>query len=469
MCPQPHPRLLADTLRKVARRYQLPATLSFPDTTASQDPATTLAITIEQTRIAITRGTAPDPRLKQQFLSAFANLIREAAHPVSGDASFQAMLLRYQTAHVQDYASLSAQNDQDRRAIYAIVNSVAHPAKLQRQPPSAQRNALTELHTALESTSWSTLASAAHQLIEDEAQPDTPLVQSLTRLVASPELRRLERLAGLLNDPAVQRYQGLLDRHFPRSGSEAAIAQASIAQQRGASAEAKAAQVLNTLAQRLNETDHANTDAATDTGTTYRVVTSLRVPASIPGNTERAKSEWDAVLLSQTAGNDEHTWDVCLLVEVKASVDAATTDFPRLLRGLQLLASAARDTVYTFATQQGDVRITGASLAALSTDESDLANDVLYCCDGPAEAAPRLLNAASRMQLLSSEASLAFADKLVKNQTAEPNELEPVWQALLESARWRPVLEQYPMLYGVRALMVHISDLSAAIPTANKG
>ena len=49
------------------------------------------------------------------------------------------------------------------------------------------------------------------------------------------------------------------------------------------------------------------------------------------------------------------------MVEAKASVEAATTDLPRLLRGLRLLARAQSGAVYAFATQQGRVQVRGAS------------------------------------------------------------------------------------------------------------
>lgn len=193
-------------------------------------------------------------------------------------------------------------------------------------------------------------------------------------------------------------------------------------------------------------------------------MTSLRVPASIPASHERAKTEWDVVLLRRRSAE---AWDVCLLVEVKASVDAATTDFPRLLRGLCLLAQADADIVYAFDTQQGTVPLHGASLRALPTDEASLAATVLYCCDAPAEAAPRLLGAASRMQLLSAPATLAFASALAGTQHADPCDLEPVWHHLLASPKWGAVLHQLPMLRAVRDLMVHTDDLLAALPATD--
>lgn len=466
-----HP-LLADTLRRVARRYRLPAipdTPATPDSPQPADPATTLAITIEYTRMSLARGIAAGAAQQHRFTQALADLIQEAQRPTGGDAAFQAILLRHHAPQVQEYASLSAHIDQDRRTIHAIVNAIAHPAKLQRRQADAQRDQLARLHDLKNAADWPALADTARQLVNDGVLDDTHVAQGLARLLASDELDRLRRLAALGSDTDVRRYQALLDRQAPRSGTDAAIAQGSAAQLRGACVESKTAQVLGALAEVLNETLPAEPGESTAAQAPHRVVTSMRVPATIPGNTDRAKSEWDAVLLRQAAPVDgKPCWDVCLLVEVKASIDAATTDFSRLLRGLQLLASADGDTVYTFATRQGEVRLRGVSLAALPTEVSDLPGTVLYCSDAPADAKPRLLSAASRMQLLASDTSLDYAGKLASGQTPDPRDLVPVWHALLDSPRWQAVLDQYQALYKVRSLMVHLDDLSAAIDEARR-
>lgn len=375
-----------------------------------------------------------------------------------GDPAFQVMVLRHRASQVAEYASLSAQADQDCRRVRTAVDAIAHPEKLQRSRLGAeQRETLAQLRSLASAASWSALADTARQLLSMPAvSAESSLERGLRQLLDGHELAQLQRLANLASDELVQEYRSLWDRQGPRSGSPAAAAQGSAAQRRGAAVEAAAAQALAALAKRMNE--------AAENPATYRVVTSMRVPSSFPGSTDRAKSEWDAVLLQQAAPTDQTpVWDVRLLVEVKASVDAATADFPRLLRGLQLLTHADPQAVYSFATQQGEVRLRGASLAALSTDCAALSAYVLYCCDVPPDAAPRLLSASTRMQLLSAEASLAFAGKLATGQPADPLDLDPVWQAVVESPRWVAVLNQYPMLQRVRALMVHIADLSAAI------
>ncbi|QRQ83892.1 hypothetical protein [Cupriavidus oxalaticus] len=454
MPPLSAPALLDATLRAVARRYRLPASAAAVSDPQSHSPATTLALAIEQARAAVARGDTPTAALKDRFVDALAHLIREALRADAGDPVFQAMVMRHRAAHVREYASLSAGAGQDRREVQAAVNAIAHPGRQQRLVPGPWREALARLHACAAASSWSALHEAVRSL------PDMPEIangaQGLARLLDSPALKRLQRLEALASDDLVRQYQLLWERHGPRSGSAGASAQGVAARQRGAAVEAQAAQALEALAQRLNASGRAPAS--------YRVVTSMRVPASIPATHERAKTEWDAVLLRQVLPVEEPpAWEICLLAEAKASVDAATTDLPKLLRGLRLLAHADRDTVYAFDTQQGVVRLHGASLGALRADAAGLAGTVLYCCDAPAEAGPRLLGAASRMQLLSAQASLDFAGALAHAQAANSAALAPVWHQLLESPRWHSVLNQYPTLWQVRELMVHPDDLMAAI------
>ncbi|WP_087736708.1 3-deoxy-D-arabino-heptulosonate 7-phosphate synthase [Paraburkholderia piptadeniae] len=449
--------LIDQVLRTVARRYRLPAFADAPDQAQNASPSTALAIAIEQARRAVVCDELPAAPVKRFFVEALARLIHEAMRTQSGDPVFQAMVLRHRAAEVREYASLSAHADQDRRQIHAIVNAIAHPAKQQRILPGPQREALAQLHACASLSFWSELHDAARLLHGmPEIANKSSVERDLTRLLDSPELERLRRLDALASDDLVRQYRSLWDRHGPRPGSSNAVAQGVASQQRGAAVEALAAQALEALARRLNE---AEGDRAS-----YRVVTSMRVPPSLPASPERAKTEWDVVLLRRANTDDEATvWDVGLLVEAKASVDAATTDLSRLLRGLRLLAHAEENAAYSFETRQGMVRLRGASLRALTTDEAALIKAVLYCCDAPPEMSPRLLGAAGRMQLLSAQASLEFASALTDSRDADPQDLEPVWHELLESPRWRAVLHQYPMLRQVRDLMVHTEDLLAAI------
>src|SRR5690606_11681445 len=143
------------------------------------------------------------------------------------------------------------------------------------------------------------------------------------------------------------------------------------------------------------------------------------------------------------------------------------TDLPRLLRGLQLLSQADPAENYVFQTREGPVTLRGATLSALPVEAGELDSVVLYCSDGPEQAAPRLLSAASRMQLLSAPASLAFAARGCPQE--DTTALEPVWRELLSEPRWRSVLNQYPALARAMSLMVHTSDLEAALyPTPKR-
>ena len=429
------PPLLDETLRSVARRYRLPPLTAPSGAGLRGDPASALALAIEQAREALASGSVPDPQVKRHFIEALARMIRDAMRDgEAGDPVFQAMELRHRVAHVREYASLAAHADQDRRQVRMAVNRVAHPARQQRVPAGPQRAALAQLHASAASASWQDVRAAALCLL---AMPlvdgDAPAgSHRLAQLRDDPALARLERLDALAEDALVRRYQCLWDRNGPRSGSPRAVAQGVAAQRRGAAVEALAAQALQALAQRLNQTEAPRAS--------YRVVTSMRVPASIPGSPDRAKTEWDAVLLGRAAAAEPAgAWDVCLLVEAKASVEAATTDLPRLLRGLHLLAQADVGEVYAFATRQGTVHLRGASLGALPTGPAGLEHAVLYCCDAPCEAPARLLGAASRMQLLSDPASLAYAGALAAGQQADPQGLVAVWDHLLDSPRWRTV------------------------------
>ncbi|MCP3712980.1 3-deoxy-D-arabino-heptulosonate 7-phosphate synthase [Paraburkholderia sp. CNPSo 3274] len=459
--------LLEKILRDVPRRYRLPqepAASALPLRHANAPTA--LARVIEQAREARAHGGAPDATLKPCFIDALAAMITEAMYADSGDRAFQAMVLRHRAAQVREFASLSAQADQDRRQIHAAVNAIAHPAKQQRALEAWQREALARLHSSAslahnEAHYAGLHETARHLLVLPELAKGSDFEPALADLRDSPALARLCRLESLASDPLVQQYVSMLDAYGPRPGTPAAVAQGRASQRRGAAVEALAVEALEALAQRLNvaqENPHA-----------YRVVSSMRVPASIPGKHERAKTEWDVVLLERLHAKTldiAPVWNVRLLVEAKASVESATTDLPRLMRGLRLLAHAEENVVYSFETQQGPVRLHGASLRAQGIDESGLLKAVLYCCDAPAEGAPRMLNAASRMQLLSAPASLEYASAQWDGRHADPEILEAVWQQLTQSPRWHAVLDQYSMLRLVRELMVHPEDLTVTIRDA---
>ena len=104
---------------------------------------------------------------------------------------------------------------------------------------------------------------------------DAAFEQDIVKLKDSPALERMLRVAALASDEHVRRYRALWVRG-PLEGSTVAVAQGVASQQRGAAVEALAAQALDALARRLD---------AVDARRTYRVVTSMRVPSSIPAAT----------------------------------------------------------------------------------------------------------------------------------------------------------------------------------------
>lgn len=452
------PSLLANILCAVPRRYRLPAVMRHPAENTS--PSTMLAAVIEQARQAMVDGDAPDVELKRLFVQALAQMIRDAMRTESGDPVFQAMVLRHGAVRVREYVSLTAQADQDRRVVLGQVNAIAHPGKQQGMAPGWQRDAMAQLHAA----AWSELADTARRILALPQMESKPAFRDgVTRLLNNPELERLQRLDVLAHDEQVRQYQALLDKQGPRPGSRVAVAQGAVSQQRGAAVELQTAKAFQTLASALNTYRGQDGKQEHEQGsignTPYRVVTSMRVPALLASGIDYAKTEWDVVLLRQANTVDATTiWDVCLFAEAKASVDAATTDFSRLLRGLQLLAQAEEHTVYPFQTQEGTVHVSGASLRALTTRLS-----VLYSCDADADASPRLLNAANRMRLFGDQTCLDFATRLVNKQDTDPDFLEPVWQQVLESPRWHAVLNQYPLLQRVRELMIHPDDLVTTV------
>lgn len=467
---------LEDVLRVVRRRYRVPPITEAAAVRYDTDsPSTTLAIVIERVREALDAGHSPGDEFKRIFLDALARLIDDAMQSDRGDPAFQATVLRHQSTIVREYASLAAQASQDQREVRAAVNAVAHPAKQQRMPEGERRDALASLHALAAAATWRSLADVVRDILNlsGDTEVEPGVTRRLQQLLDGQALQRLARLDALASDEHVQQYQSLWSRQGPRAGSATAMKQGSASRQRGAEVEAQAARALQTLAQRLNSVDAG-------VGS-YRVVTSMRSAPALPGSAEYAKSEWDAVLLRQVRQQGEvPAFDLCLLVEAKASVDAATTDLPRLLRGLRLLASADCDTIYPFETQQGVVHIRGISLATFTADTSQIADHVLYCCDAPIEIAPRLLSSVTRMQLLSAEGSVAYASSLsrITPQTHEqrrgtpaqhnPQSISPpdtqrlasVWEDLLNDPRWKTVRQQYPLLRQVRDLMVHVDDLS---------
>lgn len=458
------PSPLRALLDAVPRRYRLAGAVGAVGTAAAGSHAGALARAIERLQATLAGGHEPGLLLRDAFVVALDGLIREALRPQDGDPAFQAAVLAYRLPVVREYLALNGGATADRRRVQAVVDALAHPAKPARLPPGQARTRLARLHAATMAADWGLVAHLAHALpaLPEVALADG-LASTLRALADDPALARLCRIEALGRDPAVCRYREIRARLGPRAGSAEATAQARLARQRGIAVETQAARALRAVAHYLDRIEGAATAGMTPR---HQVVTSLRVPASLAAATDRAKTEWDAVLLRRADSAPADAvplWDICLVIEAKASVEAATTDLPRLLRGLRLLARAQPDQAYAFSTQQGVIQVRGTSLAALPVAEATLAEQVLYCSDAPADAPQAGLHAASRMQLLSAPTCLAYAAALGEGQAVDQDMLAPLWQALWREARWQPVLNLAAMRQLARSLMVHPDDLLATV------
>lgn len=432
---------------------------------ATASPAAKLVDTIELARQAVVTGALPAPALQGRFTQALADLICEAMDEVSGEPVFQGRVLQHRWPSVNEYALLLSQQGADARAMRSAVNAVAHPQKQVRTDARWQRDAMAAIHAPAMAGAWTDLATTLQRLVAmPRAAHQASFLEHLRHLQARPELTRLQRLMHLQADPQVQAYRDIAARQGPAPGSTAAAHDGAQSRKRGAQAERRAADAVRARADHLGKGR-------------WRVVTAMQTPAALSQGARGAKTEWDVVVLRPSATTSG--WDIVLLLEVKASADAAVSDFPRLLRGLRLLASAEPEGQYEFATGQGAVLVSGASLRALGVDDATLARTVRYVCDTvPAGDTPLTLTPANRMRLLLLPASVAFAAHLLDGKQPGharlqsrsthlqpgPAELDAVWQALLTRPSLRPVLHHRTLLEQVHGLMVHPDDLMVALP-----
>lgn len=446
-------------LRDLPRRYRLAELTDLDDALnpplpESNHHAARLATVLEQARRTLTAGIPPGHDLEQAFVRAMAGMIQEAAEKDSGDPVFQAMALEWESPTVSEYTAALSYFQQDKRQVQTLADAIAHPGKLVQQPLGPLRDALKRLHRAVTAQHWADVHHNAQQALTlPEVGHSDTLGDTLKQLHDAPALARLTRLEALEEQTSVQRYQTLRAQQGPLANSRAAARQGAEGRRRGMSVETLTAQALRAIADKLNASS-AGADAP------YRVITSMYVPASLAAGRSSAKTEWDVVLLKQMADArpGAATYDIALLIEAKASPDAVGTDFPRLLRGLRLLAEAKPDQCYVFRAREGEFTLRGASLSTLPTELADLATTVLYCSNAPADPNPRLLSAASRMKLLSAPESLAFAAALTNEQRPDTRLLQTLWQQVLTAPEWKLVLNQTLALRQARELMVHTDD-----------
>jgi hypothetical protein len=404
-------------LRAAPRRYRMPPLPRDGRAAEAAGVETALAFAIESARAAKYDGAPLAPGAPGLFQRSLAHAIADA---MTQDAAFRAAVVRSRDPEVREYLALAAQAPQDRRAVRAAVDAVAHPGKLRGAPAGDARDRLERLHQLAQGAQWDLLAPLLPQLAD--------------------ALGRLARIDALAQAPAVARYLDLLAQQGPAAGSETASAQGRAAAQAGAGAEDQVAAALERVAAWLAPPG--------------RLARSLLMPPGFPGEAGKAKDEWDAALLR---GNG-----IVLLAEVKASPQAATSDFSRLYRGLVRLAHARPGASYTFASAGGPVTLSGSTLAELRPHGRTLPPQVIYLCTAPAPARTPMLGAASRAILLAEPASLAFAQALAAGESPSADSLAPAWEALGTSARLRSVLHQYETAVTVREAMLHPDDLLEA-------
>jgi len=417
-----------------------------------------LAFAIAAARLAKEQHLPPPPHSQETFTWALAQLIRQALATDGGDPAFQAIVLQAREAVVHEHVQLRRRRAADQRAVRTATNAIAHPGKLRRMSTGTAREALVRLHALAAAGSWEALTQVVESALTQDLSEQPELRAPLEALLANPALTRLQRGDELLRLDVVQRYQALCERRGPLAGSHAAVAEGRTSAREGERAEQAAAEAFGRLAELLNR----HRDGAAG----YRLVRSLRTPRGFPGAANKAKEEWDAALLRSEPGAAA---ELVLLAEIKASPTAATSDFPRLLRGLRRLAHASAEAAYVFASADGEARILGASLRELEPAGHSLPPHVIYCCSAAAEPPPQLLSAASKAVLLAEPASLAFAEQVSRGESPPHAALAPVWNELQAAPRLQAALHQYETAVKARAAMLHPDDLLAAVEQSLAG
>lgn len=440
--------LLLRILRLAPRRYQMPELPASLEAAGAAGSETVLAFAMEAARLAMRRGEAPGAALRDAFTHALADLIRRAMDGGEGDPVSQAQVLHARDAQVQDWVQLASSSSSDERSVRTALDAFAHPGKLRARAEGQLGSELAALHALGVAGDWQALAAKAASLdAKDEAQ----LQEGLHKLVASPALRRLQQAQALRSAEPVRLYLALRASRVPEAGSPAALDQGRASAREGELAERAAAMALGRVA------------AFLDTGgkAPHRVVRGLRTPRELMGEgAERAKEEWDAAILREAG---EGTQALILLAEAKAAPAAATTDLPRLLRGLAQLSAIDAQAVQAFKSADGVLRLRGDSLRALRPEEGALPARVIYLSTAPAEARVALLGAAARSKLMAEAASLRFAAELQSGAMPSPADLATVWDALMRESRLRPALEQFDSARRAREAMLHPDDLVAAV------
>jgi hypothetical protein len=342
--------LLLSAVRHAPRRHRLPSLPADVEAARASGADVAIAFALEALRRMQDHGAALPVGTEALFSASLDALIRTGLAPEGGDALFQALVLEEVDATVRGYRRLAASAAADWRAVRATVDAIAHPGKL-RDKAGPMTARLAELHRLATDGVAGELRRAAASALADATRTDPTSGAAWAALNSHPALERLERMALLSGATNVRRYLSLLDRR----GGDAAAADHEAqghAARRGRVAEALTIQAFARIAALLNRRAGATER--------FRATGGLRPPRDLP-LAARAKGEWDAVLVREAphAGAAE----IVLLAEVKAAPAAAADDLPSLRRGLHSLARAQTDAVYSFASIDGELRISAPRCA----------------------------------------------------------------------------------------------------------
>lgn len=435
--------ILLAAIAQAPRRYGMPALPTSVLEAVAQGPDVALSFAVESARVSLARGRQPGPDLERVFTSSLAKLIAQAIAPAGGDPSYRAQVLRSHDSLVQQFVELQSQSAQDSRRVRTTLDALGHPGKLRHITDAGKRRTLAALHELAQQGHWEQLRDASGL-----ARRHGHIVPELEALLSGGALARLERLTRLEREPSVQRYVSLCRASGPAAGSDAAAAQGRASANVGRAAEDATVAVLGRVSAALNTFERRSS---------YAAVHSLRMPSGFPGDAAKAKDEWDCAIV-RTRGGDA---DLLLVVEVKASPSAATSDFSRMLRGLKRFAQARTDASYEFGSSEGPIAMSGASLQALEPAGYGLPARAIYCSTAEQALAPSPLATSTKAVLLTQPPCLAYAQALLTAK-AEEKMLAPLWAELLTSPRLRSALHQFETARAVRDAMMHPDDLLQA-------
>ncbi|MBA2676087.1 MAG: hypothetical protein H0U68_20735, partial [Ramlibacter sp.] len=207
--------VLHEALRAAPRRYRMPPLPAGLDAAAAAPADTALAFAIEAARTGQLRQSPPSPDIRALFTRSLEHLIHAALAADGGDPAFQAMVLRTSDPEVEAYVRLRKQAAADRRAVRALVNNLAHPARLRAVPTGPLHDALAQLHGFSVAEAWAEVADILGLLLVEPFMRGDALRDTLQAALANEALQRLLRAGAALQHAGVRRYRMLREQHGP--------------------------------------------------------------------------------------------------------------------------------------------------------------------------------------------------------------------------------------------------------------